>query len=247
MFNRNPHFNYAAQSTASVLRLANWQVTVTELEHAILIRDGVAIRVLASGRYWLNPRRNVVHRFPATEQIMTVPGQETLTADGAAVRATVSATFTVTDPLLAYRSGNWFEASYLEVQLALRDAIGAVGLEDLLGNRTGLDGPTTERVAAMATDRGLHVSAVRVRDLTTPGELKRAVAEVVQARLAGQAALERARGESAALRSLANAARMAADNPTLLQLRLIQQMETSSGNTYVLHSGSAFTVPSLSG
>ncbi len=245
MFNRNPHFNYAAQSAPSIFRPANWQVTVTELEHAVLVRDGVAIRVLAPGRHWFNPRRAMVHRVPRTEQIMTAPGQETFTADGAAVRATASTTFTVADPLLAYRSGSWFEAIYLEVQLALRDAIGAVGLEDLLSNRAGLDGPTTERVAAMAADRGLHVSAVRVRDLTTPGELKRSVAEVVQARLAGQAALERARAETAALRSLANAARMAADNPTLLQLRLIQQMETSTGNTYVLHAGSLPVAPSL--
>ncbi len=245
MFNRNPHFNYAAQSTPSILRPSSWRVTVTELEHAVLVRDGVAVRVLAAGRYWLNPSRNVVHRLSATEQILTAPGQETLTADGAAVRATASATFTIADPLLAYRSGSWFDAVYLEVQLALRDAIGAVGLEDLLSNRAGLDAPTTERVAAVAADRGLHVSAVRVRDLTAPGELKRAVAEVVQARLSGQAALERARGESAALRSLANAARLAADNPALLQLRMIQQMEAGTGNTYVVHTGPVPAVPGL--
>jgi len=52
-----------------------------------------------------------------------------------------------------------------------------------------------------------------------PGEMKKAFAQVVKAQKDGQAALEKARGETAALRSLANAARMMDDNPNLLQLR----------------------------
>ncbi len=51
--------------------------------------------------------------------------------------------------------------------------------------------------------------------------------------------LERARGESAALRNLANAARMLDENPSLLQLRALQALADSSGNTLVLgiHDG----------
>ncbi|MCA1706792.1 MAG: hypothetical protein LC808_27445 [Actinobacteria bacterium] len=54
------------------------------------------------------------------------------------------------------------------------------------------------------------------------------------ARAEGLAALERARGETAALRNLANAARLCADNPALLQLRLLQQLSTGSGHTVVI-------------
>jgi hypothetical protein len=67
-----------------------------------------------------------------------------------------------------------------------------------------------------------------------PGELKRAFAGIVAARREGEAALERARGETAALRSLANAGRLVDENPGLLQLRLLQQLEASSGNTVVM-------------
>jgi hypothetical protein len=51
-----------------------------------------------------------------------------------------------------------------------------------------------------------------------PAELKRAFGEVLKAKQEGQAALERARGESAALRNLANAARVLEGNPALSQL-----------------------------
>jgi len=48
------------------------------------------------------------------------------------------------------------------------------------------------------------------------------------------AQLERARGETAALRNLANAARLANDTPALLKLRLLQALEQSSGNTFFI-------------
>lgn len=75
-----------------------------------------------------------------------------------------------------------------------------------------------------------------MKDIILPGELKRAQTEVLVARAQGTAALERARGETAALRSLANAARMATDTPALIQLRLIQQLEASTGHTVVIGS-----------
>jgi hypothetical protein len=47
------------------------------------------------------------------------------------------------------------------------------------------------------------------------------------------AILEKARGETAALRSLANAAKMIEANPHLIQLRLVQSLGQSSGNSLV--------------
>ncbi len=65
---------------------------------------------------------------------------------------------------------------------------------------------------------------------------KRAFADVLKAKQEGQAALERARGESASLRSLANAARVLEGNPALQNLRLMQSLTTAqnAGNTLVL-------------
>ena len=74
-----------------------------------------------------------------------------------------------------------------------------------------------------------------------PGDLKRTMAKVVQARKEGQAALEKARGETAAPRNLANAARLTEGNPPLMQLRLLQQLAGSSGNTVVLGFPAAST------
>jgi hypothetical protein len=74
-----------------------------------------------------------------------------------------------------------------------------------------------------------------------PGDLKRIFAQELAARKEGLAALEKARGETAALRNLANAARIIEDNPALMQLRLLQHLGATSGNTVVL--GDAGIVP----
>jgi hypothetical protein len=81
-----------------------------------------------------------------------------------------------------------------------------------------------------------------------PGDLKRVFAGVVAARKEGEASLERVRAETAALRNLANAGRLVEENPGLLQLRMLQQVGGSSGNTVMLTmpdgvGGSAPTMP----
>jgi len=59
---------------------------------------------------------------------------------------------------------------------------------------------------------------------------------VLKAKQKGLAALERARGESAALRNLANAVRVLEGNPALMNLRLLQSLSAAqnAGNTLVL-------------
>lgn len=68
-----------------------------------------------------------------------------------------------------------------------------------------------------------------------PPELRRLLTESERARREGQAALERARSEHAALRSLSNAARLLKDNPELMKLRPLQAVSpTGKGATLVL-------------
>jgi len=88
--------------------------------------------------------------------------------------------------------------------------------------------------AHAATEMGLKLISADIKDIMFAGDMKKAFAQVIKAQKEGQAALERARGETAALRSLANAARTMDDNPNLLQLRALQALADSSGNTLVL-------------
>ena len=81
-----------------------------------------------------------------------------------------------------------------------------------------------EQELYVATQLALRaaVADVEIRDVILPGDVRQAFAEVLRARADGRAALERARGESAALRNLANGARVLQDNPGLMNLRILQ-------------------------
>jgi hypothetical protein len=61
-----------------------------------------------------------------------------------------------------------------------------------------------------------------------PGPLKAMFTQVVKAKKESLASLEKARGETAALRSLANAAQMVKRNPELLHLRALQAASSTS-------------------
>jgi hypothetical protein len=66
------------------------------------------------------------------------------------------------------------------------------------------------------------------------GEMKKVYAEAIKVKKETLISLEKARGGMATLRSLANAAKMMEKNPELVKLRLIQTIEVSKGNTFII-------------
>jgi regulator of protease activity HflC (stomatin/prohibitin superfamily) len=125
------------------------------------------------------------------------------------------------------------DALYQAAQIAERNIVGSLEVEELLAKRTEIGKRLLADCRPAAGEMGIDLLAADVKDVIFPGEWKNLFAQVVQARKEGQAALERARGESAALRNLANAARLLEENPGLSRLRLFQVLEKNSGNTVV--------------
>jgi hypothetical protein len=111
--------------------------------------------------------------------------------------------------------------------------------------RVAIAGELRERLARLADSIGVRVHSVEVRDVMPSADLRRAFSETLKAKQEGQAALERARGESAALRNLANAARLLEGQPALVTLRFLQTLADSGAKqTFVMNDISAF-VPAV--
>jgi regulator of protease activity HflC (stomatin/prohibitin superfamily) len=166
-----------------------------------------------------------------------VAGQEVLSADNVGLKLSLLVAYQVTDPAkAAHETQNWQGDLYNAAQLALRTIVGGVAVEALLNQRVEIGTQLLARVQPEAAKIGIHVQAIEVKDVIFTAELKRAFADVLKAKQEGQAALERARGESASLRNLANAARVLEGNPALMNLRLMQSLAAAqnAGNTLVL-------------
>ncbi|NNJ26098.1 slipin family protein [Alienimonas chondri] len=194
----------------------------------VLYLDGRFVEVLPPGLYafWNGAAKAEVVTVAARETVLDVSGQELLTADNVTVRLNVTAAVKVTDPRRAVLVAEGADrAIYRAVQLALRAAVGSRTLETLLADRDAV----AEEVAAAAADRagevGARVTAVGVRDVILPGDMRALMNRVTEARKAAEANLITRREETAAARSQANTARLLADNPALMRLRELETLE----------------------
>jgi len=211
--------------------------TVPEGYSGLLYHKGKFVKVLGAGRHIRWGRHFTLDAQDLRKASLLVAGQEVLTADNIGLKLSLLVTYQVADPAkAAHDAQNWQGDLYNFAQLALRAVVGGVAVEALLNQRLDIGAQLLARVQPEAARIGINVQAVEVKDVMFAADLKRAFAEVLKAKQEGQAALERARGESAALRSLANAARVLEGNPALMNLRLMQSITSAqnAGNTLVL-------------
>jgi regulator of protease activity HflC (stomatin/prohibitin superfamily) len=210
-------------------------VTVWEYETGLRYHRGRFTGFLKPGQYWIVKFLTRIVRVDTRPTYTVLVGQEALSSDGVGLKASVAVRYRVTDARAAVHGvQDYQQALYLTVQIALRGVIGGSSIEDLLAHRTDLDADLHQLCDKPVEELGLKLLSVGIRDITFPGDLKKVFAMEVRARKEGLAALERARGETAALRNLANAAKLMENNPTLLRLRMIQALGESSGNTVVV-------------
>ncbi len=200
-----------------------FSITVQSRQCALRYRHGRLDRVLTTGRHRRTFGSRLVH-VNLREHLLPLGVQEILTADGVSVRVTAVVRWAVAEPVAFVEATDDPVAHvYLAAQVALRDAVAGLGVEEVAARGSAI--PASAMTAAtdtVARRVGVEVHEVVVKDVIVPIELRAAAAELVSARRRGAAQLEAARAETAALRSLANGARMLDAHPALAQLRLVQ-------------------------
>lgn len=221
------------------------RITVPETLRAVVRVDGRVVAVLGPGRHRL-PRagfpggRRDVRLVDVRQRVLLVAGQELASADVPGVRVTVGLRWKVADPVAHLDvAADPLDHLRLAVQVALRDAVARRTLDALTTDRAAVAAELAAALAGPAAEVGVEVLDVDLRDVGPPGEVRRALLGLVTARTEGLAALERARGETAALRALANGARVLADHPALLQLRTAQVVGEAGGTVVLRGDGAA--------
>lgn len=211
------------------------RVTVYEYQKGLKYTKGRYVATLNPGQYWIPSAFSHVVPVDVRPQFVTIQGQDVLSSDGVTLKVSLAAEFKVADPNVAInQNANFQSGLYLTLQMAVREVVGNEKIDALIENRAGFGSKLTEMTSGKAAEFGLKLISADIKDIMFTGEMKKAFAQVVKAQKDAQAALEKARGETAALRSLANAARMMDDNPNLFQLRALQAFADSGGNTLVL-------------
>ncbi|MFN0219152.1 MAG: SPFH domain-containing protein [Hyphomicrobium sp.] len=231
---------------SAIKRLTRYVVTIDEGSRGVVYKHGVFQNEVGPGVYWAMLGRKI-RVVDQKEQQLLVPIQEVLSADRLPVKLSALATYKVVEPRksLETSSNGPMTPLYYAMQLAIRDLAAELPLEQLIDQRTKLDARLLEKSKAAFADQGCELIRIALRDVVMSAEIRRLASDVVRAKMEAAAALERARGEQASLRSLANAARMLKGNPELMNLRVLQSLSVGPGKAAptIILSGGAGIVP----
>jgi regulator of protease activity HflC (stomatin/prohibitin superfamily) len=207
---------------------------IFEHERGLKYSKGKFVGYLLPGRYF-HTFDTTIQRLDIRLRTVTVGGQEVLSADGVSLKLSLVGQYEIADANIAIHKVEHFQqALYIELQSALREVVSSLKIDEVIAQRREIGAKLFELSEKRIAELGLKLVWVNVKDIMFAGEFKKIFSQVVQARQEGLAALEKARGETAALRSLANAAKMIESNPALMQLRLLQALGETSGNSIVL-------------
>ncbi|MBK6691504.1 MAG: slipin family protein [Myxococcales bacterium] len=201
---------------------------VTEGFCGVLFVDGAIADLLAPGRhvFWKAVRQLALAHVDLRQQLVEVQGQELMTKDKVSLRINLSVRFAVLDARLMVRTlADGREALYRELQLALRDEVGALTLDELLLKKGALGAALVSRTAPALAERGLSLIAAGLRDVVLPGDMRTLFNQVIEAEKRAEATAIARREETAATRSLLNTAKLLEGNPTLLRLKELEITE----------------------
>lgn len=201
---------------------------VEEGKTGLLFIDNKLVRTLAAGNYgfWIAAGAPRVEVVDLRWQVLEIPGQEILTRDKVPIRVNVAAEVRIADAVKARQAAKDATAHlYRVLQLAIRRSLGTKTLEEILAEKTDVDGAVLDEVRRWAETVGLQINGLALRDIVLPGEIREILNQVVAAEKQAQANLIRRREETAATRSLLNTARLLEENPILVRLKELETLE----------------------
>ncbi len=197
-------------------------------EAGLLLVDGELKGRLSAGRhaFWQVGRTVKVNRIDLRPQPLEVTAQEILTKDRVGIRVTLTAFYAIVDPeRAAMSSGDVPGTLYRLIQFAIREAVAARTLDEILAARDTIDNEVRAFVGKRAQELGAEVREIGVKDVILPGDVRELLNKVVEAERVAKANLIRRQEETAATRSLLNTSRLMEDNPLLLRLKELEALE----------------------
>jgi regulator of protease activity HflC (stomatin/prohibitin superfamily) len=202
------------------------------------------------GRYWGTKGPGVIFLpagFAGQKRVslrivaLDIPPQDVITRDNVSVKVNAVLYMRVADPAKAViEIEDYLYATSQLAQTTLRSVLGEVELDELLSDREKINAVLKKIIDERTDQWGIAVSAVEVKDVDLPDQMKRAMARQAEAERERRAKVIAAQGELQASETLAQAAHTLATEPTAFQLRYLQTViEIAAEN----NSTTIFPVP----
>ena len=198
---------------------------VNEYEQGVVLRLGRFAGVRTAGLNLIVPfvdRLIVIDMRVTAEQ---VPPQDVITRDNVSVKVNAVIYFRVLQADRAFlQVTDFLFATSQFAQTTLRSVLGQVELDDLLSQRDKINRQLQEIIDRHTEPWGVKVTAVEVKQVDLPDEMRRAMAKQAEAERERRSKIIAAEGELQASETLGAAADVIARSPGALQLRYLQTL-----------------------
>jgi len=160
-----------------------------------------------------------------------VPPQDVITRDNVSIKVSAVIYFRVMDPNRSIvEVENFLYATSQMAQTSLRSVLGQVELDELLIQREKLNHQLQTTIDRQTDPWGVKVSAVEIKHVDLPEEMRRAIARQAEAERIRRSKIIGAEAEFQAAEKLVEAARMMSEQPMSLQMRYLQTLAEIATN-----------------
>ena len=196
-----------------------------EYERGVVFRLGRFVGVRGPGLILLIPMFEKMTKVSLRTIALDVPPQEVVTKDNVSLKVNAVMYFQVLEPSKAIVAvEDYLYATSQMGQTTLRSVLGEHELDDLLSSREKINRMLQKIIDERTDPWGIKVSAVEVKDVDLPENMKRAIAKQAEAERERRSKIIHADGEFQASAKLKDAADLMAIQPVAVQLRYLQTL-----------------------
>jgi regulator of protease activity HflC (stomatin/prohibitin superfamily) len=198
---------------------------VREYERVVIFRLGRISGAKGPGLFFIIPIVDRTVRMDLRVFTLDVKRQVVITRDNVSVEVDAVIYYRVVDPINAViQVSDYNLATSLLAQTTLRDVLGQIELDDLLSKREELNKRLQEILDRYTDPWGIKVTAVTLRDVALPDNLRRAIAKQAESEREKRSRIILADGEFQASKTMTDAARLYEEVPSALRLRELQTL-----------------------
>lgn len=204
---------------------------INQFERGVMFTLGKFTGIKDPGWRLVFPIFQSMTKVDIRTKTVDVPEQETITKDNIPIRMNAVIYYKIADAAKSVLEvENFYYAVSQLAQVAMRNVVGQVTLDELLKNREDISKRIEEHVDVATAPWGIDVASVELKDIVLPDNLKRTIAKEAEAEREKRAVIIQATGELAAAENISKAAKMLAESPGALHLRTLQSINDISSD-----------------
>ena len=220
-----------------IILLPSTIVQVNEYERGVKFQYGKFKKVMNPGWNIVLPIIQSYKKVDIRTKAVDVPSQDAITKDNVTVKINAVIYYKIFDASKAILAvQDYFYAIGQLAQTTMRNAVGAVTLDELLIEREKISIEICSIIDRLTDPWGIKVENVELKDIALPEEMQRVIAKVAEAEREKQAVITKAVGEVEASKNLAEAAENMYKIPGALHLRTlstINDVSSDQSNTII--------------